>query len=99
MLIAIMSGTLFRAGVQDLISWSEKKKVPVLVFSAGLGESVIAALEAANYLLPNVKVITDHYNYFTIALHLKQIHTNMTHLAFKNQSFASSSFITFLKIK
>lgn len=44
-----------------MISWSEEKKVPVLVFSAGLGESVVAALEAANFLLPNVKVINILY--------------------------------------
>ncbi|KAJ2950404.1 hypothetical protein O0L34_g8646 [Tuta absoluta] len=46
----------FRQGVSDLISWSVKQQVPVLVFSAGLGESVTAALKAADYLLPNVKV-------------------------------------------
>lgn len=40
-----------------MILWSEKHKVPVLVFSAGLGESVVAALEATNFLLPHVKVI------------------------------------------
>ncbi|KAI5633626.1 pyrimidine 5'-nucleotidase (UMPH-1) domain-containing protein [Phthorimaea operculella] len=46
----------FRQGVSDLISWSVKQQVPVLVFSAGLGECVTAALKAADFLLPNVKV-------------------------------------------
>ncbi|KAJ2950402.1 hypothetical protein O0L34_g8646 [Tuta absoluta] len=49
----------FRQGVSDLISWSVKQQVPVLVFSAGLGESVTAALKAADYLLPNVKVVSN----------------------------------------
>ncbi|XP_030027938.1 7-methylguanosine phosphate-specific 5'-nucleotidase isoform X1 [Manduca sexta] len=49
----------FRRGVKDMISWCETQKVPVLVFSAGLGESVVAALKAANFLLPHVKVISN----------------------------------------
>ncbi|XP_072941972.1 7-methylguanosine phosphate-specific 5'-nucleotidase [Epargyreus clarus] len=49
----------FRVGVQDLIAWSKAQQVPVLVFSAGLGESVVAALKAANFLLPHVKVISN----------------------------------------
>ncbi|CAG9792191.1 unnamed protein product [Diatraea saccharalis] len=49
----------FRKGVADFISWSEKQRVPVLVFSAGLGDSVVAALKAANLLLPHVKVISN----------------------------------------
>ncbi|XP_052737924.1 7-methylguanosine phosphate-specific 5'-nucleotidase isoform X2 [Bicyclus anynana] len=49
----------FRTGVKDLISWSERQQVPVLVFSAGLGECVVAALTAANYMLPHVKVVSN----------------------------------------
>ncbi|CAH2063125.1 unnamed protein product, partial [Iphiclides podalirius] len=49
----------FRLGVKELISWSQTQQVPVLVFSAGLGESVVAALKAANFLLPNVKVVSN----------------------------------------
>ncbi|XP_039745666.1 7-methylguanosine phosphate-specific 5'-nucleotidase [Pararge aegeria] len=49
----------FRIGVEDLILWSEKQQVPVLVFSAGLGECVVAALNAANFLLPHVKVVSN----------------------------------------
>lgn len=45
-----------RKGVKDMITWSETQQVPVLVFSAGLGESVLAAMKAANFLLPHVKV-------------------------------------------
>lgn len=39
-----------------MITWSQTQQVPVLVFSAGLGESVLAAMKAANFLLPHVKV-------------------------------------------
>ncbi|XP_068627698.1 7-methylguanosine phosphate-specific 5'-nucleotidase isoform X2 [Battus philenor] len=49
----------FRIGVKDVISWSETQQVPVLVFSAGLGECVVAALKAANFLLPHVKVVSN----------------------------------------
>ncbi|CAG5044776.1 unnamed protein product [Parnassius apollo] len=49
----------FRTGVNDLISWSQAQQVPVLVFSAGLGESVVAAMRAANFLLPHVKVVSN----------------------------------------
>lgn len=45
-----------RKGVEDMITWSQKQQVPVLVFSAGLGDSVEAAMKAANFLLPHVKV-------------------------------------------
>lgn len=45
-----------RIGVSHLIEWSEQKQVPVLVFSAGLGECVVAALTAAKLLPPHVKV-------------------------------------------
>ncbi|XP_069355489.1 7-methylguanosine phosphate-specific 5'-nucleotidase [Maniola hyperantus] len=49
----------FRAGVSELIAWSSRQAVPVLVFSAGLGDSVVAALSAASFLLPHVKVISN----------------------------------------
>ena len=42
--------------MSHLIEWSEQKQVPVLVFSAGLGECVVAALTAAKLLPPHVKV-------------------------------------------
>ncbi|XP_050679976.1 7-methylguanosine phosphate-specific 5'-nucleotidase [Leptidea sinapis] len=49
----------FRSGVKEIILWSQKKQVPVLVFSAGLGECVVAALNSANFLLPHVKVVSN----------------------------------------
>lgn len=57
--IAVKMKECFRTGVQDLMCWSEQHSVPVLVFSAGLGESVVAALQASNYMLPNVKVVSN----------------------------------------
>ncbi|XP_028161838.1 7-methylguanosine phosphate-specific 5'-nucleotidase-like isoform X1 [Ostrinia furnacalis] len=49
----------FRDGVHELVSWSQRQQVPVLVFSAGLGDSVQAALTAAGFLLPHVKVVSN----------------------------------------
>ncbi|XP_035458220.2 7-methylguanosine phosphate-specific 5'-nucleotidase isoform X2 [Spodoptera frugiperda] len=49
----------FRKGVREMIDWCKMQQVPVLVFSAGLGESVLAAMTAANFMLPNVKIISN----------------------------------------
>lgn len=54
-----MSLSLSRKGVREMIDWCKMQQVPVLVFSAGLGESVLAAMTAANFMLPNVKVYCD----------------------------------------
>lgn len=52
----------FRIGVRELIELSEKKQVPVLVFSAGLGECVVSALEGSNLIRSNVKVVSNFLN-------------------------------------
>ncbi|XP_028161812.1 7-methylguanosine phosphate-specific 5'-nucleotidase-like isoform X1 [Ostrinia furnacalis] len=49
----------YRDGVHELVAWSQRQQVPVLVFSAGLGDSVQAALTAAGFQLPNVKVVSN----------------------------------------
>ncbi|KAM3967932.1 cytosolic 5'-nucleotidase IIIB [Aphomia sociella] len=49
----------FRSGVESLIEWSDSKQVPVLIFSAGLGDCVVAAVQASNLLRENVKVVAN----------------------------------------
>lgn len=45
-----------RDGTDTLLSDLNKAGVPVLVFSAGLGDTVVAVLKHCNVLLSNVKV-------------------------------------------
>ncbi|XP_022127445.1 7-methylguanosine phosphate-specific 5'-nucleotidase [Pieris rapae] len=82
----------FRTGVKDLISYSEAHFIPVLVFSAGLGECVVAAMEAANFLLPHVKVISNFLdideNDTILGIKGEVIHTyNKNEAAIKNTEY------------
>jgi len=56
-------GPSLRDGTCDLFDDLNKAKVPVLVFSAGLGNSVVAVLKHFDVLLPNVKVISNFLKY------------------------------------
>lgn len=56
-----------RDGTHDMFNDLNALKVPVLVFSAGIGDTVQAMLQAADVLMPTVKVC--HLNSgFTICL-------------------------------
>lgn len=82
----------FRKGVSDMINWSEAHQVPVLVFSAGLGESVTAALTAANFLLPHVKVVSNFLAFdeddHIVGIKGEVIHTyNKNETAIKNTEY------------
>ncbi|KAF9421746.1 hypothetical protein HW555_002427 [Spodoptera exigua] len=82
----------FRKGVREMIDWSGTQQVPVLVFSAGLGESVLAAMTAANFMLPNVKVISNFLaldeNECIVGIKGEVIHTyNKNETAIKNTEY------------
>ncbi|XP_041973036.1 7-methylguanosine phosphate-specific 5'-nucleotidase [Aricia agestis] len=82
----------FRIGVQELISWCAAQQVPVLVFSAGLGECVVAALTSADFLLPHVKVVSNFLavddNDTIIGIKGDVIHTyNKNEAAIKNTEY------------
>lgn len=47
-----------RDGTHKMFHELNSLDVPILVFSAGLGDSVVAILEETNTKLPNVKVIS-----------------------------------------
>lgn len=51
-----------RDGAKDLFDKLYLANVPILIFSAGLGDSVKAMLKYFNMLLPNVKVYRNHLN-------------------------------------
>lgn len=52
-----------RDGTQTMMELLNRYKVPVLVFSAGLGDSVISLLRQGNVYLPNVKVVSNFLQY------------------------------------
>lgn len=82
----------FRIGVKELITWSEVHRVPVLVFSAGLGECVVSAMRAAGLLLPHVKVVSNFLEYddagLIVGVKGEVIHThNKNETAIKNTDY------------
>uniref|UniRef100_A0A1E1WSJ8 5'-nucleotidase n=1 Tax=Pectinophora gossypiella TaxID=13191 RepID=A0A1E1WSJ8_PECGO len=82
----------FRRGVKDMMWWSQRQQVPVLVFSAGLGECVLVALKAANFLLPHVKVVSNFLalddNDKIVGIKGEVIHTyNKNETAIKNTEY------------
>uniref|UniRef100_A0A1L8DXY4 5'-nucleotidase n=1 Tax=Nyssomyia neivai TaxID=330878 RepID=A0A1L8DXY4_9DIPT len=52
-----------RDGTHELFGELNRLQVPVLVFSAGLGDSVVSILQHAAVLLPNVKVVSNFLQY------------------------------------
>lgn len=45
-----------RTGTRHMFDDLNALDIPILVFSAGLGDSVVAILKATNVMLPNVEV-------------------------------------------
>lgn len=52
-------GHALRDGTHDLFKLTNELNVPVLVFSAGLGDSIRAVLQHEQVLLPNVKLVSN----------------------------------------
>ncbi|XP_058838785.1 7-methylguanosine phosphate-specific 5'-nucleotidase [Topomyia yanbarensis] len=52
-----------RDGTHQMFSDLSNLRVPCLVFSAGLGDSVVSVLRQANVMYPNVKVISNFLQY------------------------------------
>ncbi|EDW00620.1 7-methylguanosine phosphate-specific 5'-nucleotidase [Drosophila grimshawi] len=52
-----------RDRTHELFDSLRQLQIPVLVFSAGLGNSVVSVLQQANILYPNVKVISNFLKY------------------------------------
>lgn len=58
-----------RDGARDLFELLYRQNVPILVFSAGLGNAVKAMLKNFNMLLPNVKVCVLVTKIFRLIFH------------------------------
>lgn len=61
--VAEKYGTDLREGTKNLMDKLNSAKIPVLVFSAGLGDVVEAILRHNNVLLDNVEIISNFLNY------------------------------------
>ncbi|EDW10822.1 7-methylguanosine phosphate-specific 5'-nucleotidase [Drosophila mojavensis] len=48
-----------RDGTHELFEALQRLQIPVLVFSAGLGNSVVSLMQQANIMQPNVKVVSN----------------------------------------
>lgn len=54
---------VLRDGTQELFKFSNELNVPILVFSAGLGDSILAVLKHEKVLYPNVKLVSNFLQY------------------------------------
>lgn len=61
--MAAESSDYLRDGVHELFNDLNNNNVPLLVFSAGLGDCVVSILKQFNVLLPNVKVVSNFLKY------------------------------------
>ncbi|KAJ8975223.1 hypothetical protein NQ317_014527 [Molorchus minor] len=61
--ICCQLGSSLRDGTTELFAKLYAENVPVLVFSAGLGDTVVSVLKHCNVLLPNVEVVSNFLKY------------------------------------
>uniref|UniRef100_A0A2P2I1C9 5'-nucleotidase n=1 Tax=Hirondellea gigas TaxID=1518452 RepID=A0A2P2I1C9_9CRUS len=57
------SNTKLRIGSEELLGKLEAASVPLLVFSAGMGDILLLVLKKFNLLSPNVKVVSNFFKY------------------------------------
>ncbi|XP_062716195.1 7-methylguanosine phosphate-specific 5'-nucleotidase [Aedes albopictus] len=74
-----------RDGTHQMFYDLNKQEVPCLVFSAGLGDSVVSVLQQANVLYPNVKVISNFLQYSSDGT-LNGLQDKMIHTFNKNET-------------
>lgn len=60
---SVMGSDCLRMGTKDMFENLHALGIPILVFSAGLGDSVVAILKATKVFLPNVEVHICIYNF------------------------------------
>lgn len=74
-----------RDGTHQMFYDLNQLKVPCLVFSAGLGDSVVSVLRQANVMHPNVKVISNFLQYSPDGM-LNGLQDKMIHTFNKNET-------------
>lgn len=88
--IALKYKDSLRDHSHELFAMLHKHDIPVLVFSAGLGNSVVSVLRQANVLHPNVKVISNFLQYKEDGL-LDGFKPPMIHTFNKNETALNGS--------
>lgn len=61
--LAIEYAHSLRDGTHDLFKELSDLNVPLLVFSAGLGDSILAVLKHADVMYPNVHIVSNFLQY------------------------------------
>lgn len=61
--IVLASGNMLRDGTEEIFKKLHKAKVPVIIFSAGLGDMVEAVLRCHNTFYDNVQIISNFLKY------------------------------------
>lgn len=61
--LAIKHGPPLRDGTHDLFKVLNTLNVPLLVFSAGLGDSILSVLKHAELMYPNVHIVSNFLQY------------------------------------
>ncbi|XP_012232120.1 7-methylguanosine phosphate-specific 5'-nucleotidase [Linepithema humile] len=61
--VALISGNVLRDGTEEIFKKLHKAKVPIIVFSAGLGDMVEAILKCHNTFYDNVQIISNFLKY------------------------------------
>ncbi|CAG9833075.1 unnamed protein product [Diabrotica balteata] len=61
--ICAIVGPSMRDGTKEFFEFLEANKVPILVFSAGLGDTVVAVLKHCEVYLSNVEVVSNFLKY------------------------------------
>jgi len=79
-----------RDGAKDLFDKLSASNIPILIFSAGLGNSVKAMLKSFDMMLPNVKVVSNFLRYKDGLLDGYDT-DNMIHVFNKNESALKGS--------
>lgn len=54
---------MFRDGAHEFLQLTDEKNVPVLVFSAGLGDTIITVMKQEKILYKNIKVVSNFLKY------------------------------------
>ncbi|XP_031340800.1 7-methylguanosine phosphate-specific 5'-nucleotidase-like [Photinus pyralis] len=80
------SGPLLRNGVPELFCELNKAEIPLLIFSAGLGDAVEAILTNFNVLFPNIKIVSNFLSYNNDGVIEGFINDPIIHVFNKNES-------------
>ncbi|XP_037952549.1 7-methylguanosine phosphate-specific 5'-nucleotidase [Teleopsis dalmanni] len=88
--VAVKFKDSLRDHSHELFATLNRLDIPVLVFSAGLGDSVVSVLKQANILYPNVKVVSNFLQYSANGL-LDGLSQPMIHTFNKNETALQDS--------